>query len=215
MRAKLLATFSIGALGGAAVMSFLPTEPRLVQAGSSDRYQDSVICTGAVSLSARLQLDGVWMIDYKAGKLLGTVIDKTQGKIVGFAEVDLVSEFGVAPRQDVHFMMATGYITQGQAALYVAETVTGKFGVYTMSGVTGGAGVVIRRHDLTSFRRTTEETGVPGTMPIAPGLPATPPVIDAAGVQPVPVAVPAQPMMPPAVVVPSGGQAVPTIPPPQ
>ena len=234
-RAKLLATLALGAAGGGAAVSLWPSQPRLVQAASSDRYQDSVICTGAVSLSARLQLDGVWMIDYRAGKLLGTVIDKSQGKIVGWAEVDLVSEFGVTPRQDVHFMMATGYITQGQAALYIAETVTGKFGVYTMSGAPGGVGVVIRRHDLTTFRRTAEEMA-PGAAP-APGLPtpigeaipagavvpAPPPaptvpppatIIPA----PVPVTTPATPVptpgMPAPGMTPSGGRAVPTIPPP-
>ena len=37
-------------------------------------------------------------------------------------------------------MMTTGYITQGQSALYLAETTTGKFGVYTMGpGANGQA----------------------------------------------------------------------------
>ena len=91
------------------------------------------------------------MLDYRGGKLLGTVIDRGNGKIVGWAEVDLVAEFAVAPKQDVHFMMTTGSISQGQAALYVAEITTGKFGVYTMGAGEGG-GIQIRRHDLTTFR---------------------------------------------------------------
>jgi hypothetical protein len=103
-------------------------------------------------VNAKVQTDGVWLLDYKAGKLLGTVIDRSQGKIVGWAEVDLVSEFSIAPKQDVHFLMTTGNIAQGQAALYVAEVSTGKFGVYTMGPNPDGAGLVIRRHDLTSFR---------------------------------------------------------------
>jgi hypothetical protein len=61
--------------------------------------------------------DGVWLLDYRSGKLLGTLIDRNQGKIVGWAEVDLTSEFGIPPRQNVHFLMTTGNITQGQAAL--------------------------------------------------------------------------------------------------
>ena len=44
----------------------------------------------------------------------------------------MVSEFGLPPRADVHFLMTTGQIANGQAALYVAETTSGKFGVYTM-----------------------------------------------------------------------------------
>jgi hypothetical protein len=121
-------------------------------ASSNDRYQDYVMCTGAVSSNGKGPTDGVWLLDYRGGKLLGTVIDRTTGKISGWAEVDLVSEFGIAPKQDVHFMMTTGTIAQGQAALYVCETSTGKFAVYTMgSGETGG-GVQVRRHDMTTFR---------------------------------------------------------------
>ena len=101
-----------------------------------------------------MQTDGVWLLDYRAGKLLGTVIDRNQGKIVGWAEVDLVTEFGVLPKQPVHFLMTTGMIAQGQAALYVAETTTGKFGVYTMGPRPDNkGGVVIRRHDLVLFRQ--------------------------------------------------------------
>jgi hypothetical protein len=49
--------------------------------------------------------------------------------------------------------MTTGQISQGQAALYLAETVSGKFGVYTMGPRPDGrSGVAIRRHDLVLFR---------------------------------------------------------------
>ena len=44
----------------------------------------------------------------------------------------------------------------GQAALYVAETTTGRFGVYTMGPRGDGApGLVIRRHDQSLFRQPT------------------------------------------------------------
>ena len=112
------------------------------------------MATGAVSINPRVQTDGVWLLDYKAGKLLGTVVDKNQGKIVGWAEVDLRTEFGLAERADVHFLMTTGYITQGQSALYLAETSSGQFGVYTMGPGQNGSGMVIRRHDLTKFRHS-------------------------------------------------------------
>ena len=136
---------------GVVATLLLSAPPRAAVASSNDRYQDYVMCTGAVSVNPKVPTDGVWMLDYRGGKLLGTVIDRTTGKISGWAEVDLVSEFGIAPKQDVHFMMTTGTIAQGQAALYVCETSTGKFGVYTMgAGDTGG--VQIRRHDMTTFR---------------------------------------------------------------
>ena len=50
-------------------------------------------------------------------------------------------------------MMTTGYITQGQSALYLAETGTGQFGVYTMGPGQNGNGITIRRHDITKFRQ--------------------------------------------------------------
>lgn len=155
---------------GVAAAVYLFGQPKPAEAASGDRYQDYVMATGAVSLNPRVQSDGVWLLDYRSGKLLGTVIDKSQGKIVGWAEVDLVGEFEIAPRADVHFMMTTGYITQGQSALYVAETTTGKFGVYTMGPGINGNGVTIRRHDLTSFRKAAEPVAAPAQGPM-PGPP--------------------------------------------
>ncbi len=139
-------------LGVAGTLFYLEgSKPALA---SSDRFDDFVMCTGAASNTGKVPTDGVWLLDYRAGKLLGTIIDRNLGgKIVGWAEVDLVTEFGVQPKQPVHFMMTTGNIVSGQAALYVAETTTGKFGVYTMGPrLDGKGGVLIRRHDLVLFR---------------------------------------------------------------
>jgi hypothetical protein len=158
-----LGLIAIGlAVGMAATMVYLG-QSRPVAAASNDRYQDYIMATGAVSINPRVQTDGVWLLDYKAGKLLGTVIDRTQGKIVGWAEVDLTTEFGLQAKQDVHFMMTTGYVTQGQSALYLAETATGQFAVYTMGPGQNGNGIVIRRHDVTKFRQQV------GAAPAAPG----------------------------------------------
>ncbi len=173
---------AVGAGAGVIATMFFLGSPRPVVAASGDRYGDYVMATGAVSINPRVQTDGVWMLDYRSGKLLGTVIDKTMGKIVGWAEVDLTAEFSVKSYQDVHFMMTTGYVTQGQSALYVAETSTGKFGVYTMGPGVNGQGIVIRRHDHTSFRNVVPATAtpeqpinnqpLPGAAPAVPGMPA-------------------------------------------
>jgi hypothetical protein len=148
---------TVGVAVGVVATMFFAGQPRQVGASSNDRYQDFAIATGMVATGPRSLTDGVWLLDYRTGKLLGTVIDRNLGKIVGWSEVDLVKEFDVAPRQDVHFMMITGNITQGQSALYVAETTTGKFGVYTMGANPTGPGVVIKRHDMTSFRKPAEQ----------------------------------------------------------
>lgn len=140
-------------LGGGAV-AWWRSGPPAVHAGTADRHEDYVICTGPVALGQRTTTEGVWLLDYRAGKLLGTVIDKAQGKINGFAEVDLVNEFGLQPRANVHFLMASGSIGTNQSALYVAETGSGKFGVYTMGPrADGQPGVMIKRHDLVLFRQ--------------------------------------------------------------
>src|SRR5690242_20458033 len=98
-------------LGGVGMVIYLAAG-RSVQA-ANDRFEDYVLCTGAVAVTPRAPTDGVWLLDYRSGKLLGTVIDRNGGKIIGWAEVDLVTEFAIAPRQNVHFLMTTGNIAQG------------------------------------------------------------------------------------------------------
>ena len=143
----------IGAVAGGLAVGLYLNPAREVRA-ANDRYEDYIMCTGAASSNPRLPTDGVWLLDYRAGKLLGTIIDRNQGKVTGWAEVDLVTEFGLPPRQNVHFLMTTGQINKGQAALYVAETTSGKFAVYTMGARPDGQlGVMIKRHDLVLFRQ--------------------------------------------------------------
>ena len=146
----LVAGLALGAVGTLLGLG----SPRVAEARSNDRYQDFVICT-PVSVINLAAVDGVWLLDYRNGKLMGTVIDRNQGgRIIGWAEVDLASEFNVPAKQDVHFIMTTGTITAGQAALYVAEVTTGKFGVYTLGpDPATQTGVSIRRHDLVMFRK--------------------------------------------------------------
>jgi hypothetical protein len=145
----------VGLVLGAGLVGLYLGTGRSVQAATSDRYEDYILCSGAVAITPRALTDGVWLLDYRGGKLLGTVIDRNLGKVVGWAQVDLVNEFGIPARQNAHFMMVTGQISQSQAALYIAETTTGKFGIYTMGPRNDGqSGVVINRHDMASFHAT-------------------------------------------------------------
>jgi hypothetical protein len=139
----------IGVLGTALVL-----DPGRRAWAGNDRFEDYILCTGAVATNPKAPTDGVWLLDYRAGKLLGTLIDRTTGRIAGWAEVDLLTEFALQPRQNVHFMMTSGMIAHGQAALYVAETTSGKFAVYTMgTRPDNQPGVMIKRHDLVLFRQ--------------------------------------------------------------
>ncbi|MFO0803042.1 MAG: hypothetical protein U0791_07965 [Gemmataceae bacterium] len=161
-----IAGMTAGVAVGVVASMFYLGQPQPAGAASNDRYQDTIMATGAVSLNPRVQTDGVWLLDYKSGKLLGTVIDRSTGKIVGWSEVDLQTEFSIQPKQDVHFLMTTGYITQGQSALYLAETTTGQMGVYTMGPGQNAGSVAIRRHDMTKFR---QQAGAGAALPAPPG----------------------------------------------
>jgi hypothetical protein len=137
-----------------AVVALLYLNPPLQARPSNDRYDDYIICTGAVADRPGALTEGVWILDYRAGKLLGTLIDRVTAKIVGWSELDLVNEFNIPPQAPVHFMMTTGVIANGQAALYIAETTSGKIGVYSM-GMRDDKqnGVQIKKHDLVFFRQ--------------------------------------------------------------
>jgi hypothetical protein len=139
------------ALGIGLAMFVFSSDRRALAA--NDRYEDYIMCTGAAATTPRSVTDAVWLLDYRSGRLLATMIDRYIGKVIGWADVDLVTDLGIAPRQNVHFMMTTGNVTQGQAALYVAETVSGRFAVYTIGPrLDGGPGFAIRKQDMLWFR---------------------------------------------------------------
>jgi hypothetical protein len=143
----------LGLFVGGVAVHFYMSQPRLVMA-FNDRADECIMCTGPIMLDGKKNtIDGVWLLDYRAGKLLGTMVDRGRGKFLPWAEVDLIHEFNIAPKQNVHFMMTTGMQVNGQSALYLAETVTGRIAVYTMGPQADPRlGVVIRRHDAAKFR---------------------------------------------------------------
>ncbi|HTK76303.1 MAG TPA: hypothetical protein VL371_13655 [Gemmataceae bacterium] len=154
--ANQLVVLTIGIVVGVVGSMIFGGPANSLQARTNDRFEDYVMCTGACAVNPRAQSEAVWLLDYKNGRLLGTVIDRSQGRITGWAEADLTGEFDVSGKPNAHFLMTTGVITAGQAALYVAEISSGKFGVYTLGpDPSTPNGVVIRRHDLSSFRRRT------------------------------------------------------------
>src|SRR6516225_9237111 len=68
---------------------------------ANDHFEDFILCTGAVSADVQshvhwnpashayrvhkeaIPVEGVWLLDYRSGKLLATAIDRAVGKIVG------------------------------------------------------------------------------------------------------------------------------------
>ena len=149
----------LGLVLGLALTAFFMRPSQSAFASSGDHFEDYIMCTGAVGITPRAPTDGLWMVDYRRGKLLATIIDRAAAKIIGWSEMDLVQEFGIQPRQDVHFMMTTGNVSQGQAALYLVEVNSGQIGVYTLGPAISNLGFSIRRQDLSKFR---EGVPVPG-----------------------------------------------------
>ena len=97
----------LGLALGIAATFYFRAAPQPVWAGN-DRHEDYIMATGPIALGTNFTADGIWLLDYRAGKLLGTIVDRNLGKIVGWAEVDLVKEFNIPPKQTVHFLMTTG-----------------------------------------------------------------------------------------------------------
>ena len=146
---------SVGlALGVSAMALWRHAEPKPALA-FNDRTQDYIMATGQIQLSRVLSGDTIWLLDYRAGKLLGTYVDHSNGIIRPWAEVDLVTEFNIPPKQDVHFMMTTGSLFNGNTALYLTEINTGRFAVYGMAP-RGDGSIVIRRFNSAQFRKPAE-----------------------------------------------------------
>jgi len=161
--------------------------PSQIQAGGGDRSGESILATGAVSVQydegnkIQLPQEALYYLDYKAGKLLGTIptfrqtINSTT-YLEPFAERDLVADFkldldnGPRPR----FLMTTGQLGtfgDGWAPLFVFETTTGRVGVYRIQQQSVGARNQLR-FELLEMRSMSPERDVPPGG--APGFPPRP-----------------------------------------
>jgi hypothetical protein len=164
---------------GLAAGWFLNSRTPALAGGSNDRFEDFILATGPVNQGlsnnnafVQAELDGLWLLDYRSGKLLASTLNRQTGKMIGWGELDLVKEFELTPRTSVHFMMTTGNVIKGQSVLYLVETTTGKIGVYSMtaseSPTAGNANgsITIRRHDITTFRAAAgAQANQPGVLP--------------------------------------------------
>lgn len=192
---------SAALVAGVAIGWFMSGKSPVYAGGSTDRHEDFVMATGPVNgalINRALgdlngpqftgsELDGLWVLDYKSGKLQASAINRNTGRMSAISEVDLVREFEIAPRSNVHFMMTTGNVIKGQSVLYLLETSTGKLGVYSMSNEGGNAvgaqeRIIIRRHDMISTRSNSTPAN-PLLVP-AGGASPPPPITQGAGYNP-------------------------------
>ena len=74
---------------GVAVGWFFNSKQPVFAGGSVDRHEDFIMATGPINQSftnnnnqfVNADLDGVWILDYKSGKLLATTINRQTGKM--------------------------------------------------------------------------------------------------------------------------------------
>jgi hypothetical protein len=129
--------------------------PAAIRASGGDRSGETIITTGPIMIAydvgSKVQVphDAVYILDYKAGKLLGTVPSSRQAGrgniryLSNIMERDLAADFKLdahnvsAPR----FTMTTGGLgafSNGWAPLYVHESVTNQLALYRLVQQTRG-----------------------------------------------------------------------------
>lgn len=121
---------------------------------ANDRLQEFAMATGAIQAGPMgHDQDGIWLLDGKSGKLYASSVSRLTGKVLAWAEVDLLREFGLPSAKEARFLVTAGQVGRGASVLFVAEMTVGRLGVYSMSLAEGhNPGVIVRRHDLVAFR---------------------------------------------------------------
>lgn len=182
-RSRVPAAFAllVGVFLGWGLSSFRPIPLR---ASAGDRSGEAIVATGPVhmefdeTVKASIPLEALYFLDYKGGRLLGTVPSFRQTAVATelidtFAERDLVADFkldlDIGPRP--HFLMTTGTLgaySAGWAPLYVFETTSSQFAVYRMQlpqtmGTTLGR-VAQAKFDLIELR-SYAKAGTPNPRP--------------------------------------------------
>ena len=140
-------------LGAAMILQGQPS-----YAVATDHSDEFAIATGYLNES----LEAVYLLDFKSGRLMGTVLNRQGGRFQHFYERNLANDFGLTARQKPKFMMVTGG-AQLQGAvpihhvLYVAEVNSGKMAAYFMPyrGETarGTASEELQPLDFVTFRQ--------------------------------------------------------------
>jgi hypothetical protein len=141
----------LGLFLGWGLASFRPAP---IRASSGDRSGESIVTTGPILIrydegnKVQIPLEALYILDYKAGRLLGTVpalhtTVKSSNYLGRIAERDLVADFKIdldnGPKP--HFLMTTGSLgayNGGWAPLYVYETSTNQIAVYRILQQTVG-----------------------------------------------------------------------------
>lgn len=150
-----------GLAAGLAIAYFWPHEPTFANTADRDtQFGMITIPVGTAAAVAQDPMDGVFILDYLTGKLMGAVLSRQVGGFVSFYARDLAKDFDVQGDADPHYCMASGYAqmpNQGQmqmasGVLYIAELNSGKLAAYAFPWKEQGLGGVIPLIPLDVFQ---------------------------------------------------------------
>ena len=128
--------------------------PASITASGGDHSGESIVTTGPILIrydegnKVQIPLEALYILDYKAGRILGTVpalhqTVKSSSYLGAIAERDLTADFKIdldnGPKP--HFLMTTGSLgsySGGWAPLYVYETSTSQVAMYRIHEQTVG-----------------------------------------------------------------------------
>jgi hypothetical protein len=144
---------ALGVAVGWLLATFSKPLPRAYALGG-DRWGDTMVASGPVGiryderLRSPLKQDAIYYLDYRGGRLLGTIPSYQQAGatvkfIDSFAERDLVADFklDLETGSRPHFLMTTceiGAYSMGWAPLFVFETETNQVATYRIQQQTVG-----------------------------------------------------------------------------
>ena len=151
-----------GLVLGLGIALFMQGQP--VQATATDHADDFSIATGHVTAD----LEAVYLLDFKTGSLLGSVMNKQTGEFQNFYKRELAADFDLKGKVKPKFLMVTGAMQSARAqvpiyhVLYVAELNSGKLAAYAMpykgeQSVRGGSTAEMMFMHFVSFRQLPQQ----------------------------------------------------------
>jgi hypothetical protein len=151
-----------GLVLGVGIALLLQGQP--AQATATDHADDFAIATGHVTAD----LEAVYLLDFKTGSLLGSVMNKQTGEFQNFYKRELAADFDLKGKAKPKFLMVTGAMQSARAqvpiyhVLYVAELNSGKLAAYAMpyrgeQSVRGGSTAEMMFLHYMSFRQLPQQ----------------------------------------------------------
>jgi hypothetical protein len=129
----------LGAIAGLMLGGAWPQTP--LHATATDRVDGFAMASGLVDEN----VEAVYFLDFLTGDLNAVVMGKQSGHFTGYFKANVAADLGIDSAKNPRYMMVTGTVDlrrasrlqYSEAAIYVAESTTGKVAVYAIPWSTG------------------------------------------------------------------------------